>query len=326
MRVLSLLLFCCLLMACGGGGDSASGTAADGLILTAAHGDRGTAWGLANCDSCHSLAVMHRDTTAAIRNSVRAQGYDTCMGCHGSNGTTLSRPCVVCHNDQALPDVPPLDGQHSHRFVVDSRGGMSDTHCLTCHYASDMNGEIDVNVDLTLFTDANGSNTPYATATDFCLRCHNRDRQQPGFEITGTSFDDPLIAIEDDYRHFDYHGWRDGSGQGTYSGLRAGYDYSSLVVCSDCHAMHGTDNEQLIIDSSAKGVSVAADSAVTLTPRTVFVGADGDYAQLCVLCHRMEITLDDGAVNTGNGLSGVHAVGEDCRPCHTHGEAVQAGL
>ncbi|VAX00922.1 hypothetical protein MNBD_GAMMA19-188 [hydrothermal vent metagenome] len=88
--------------------------------------------------------------------------------------------------------------------------------------------------------------------------------------------------------------------------------------------MHGTDNTRLIIDNSLKGVT-QLDQSIRETPHRVII-KNGDYSQLCVLCHQMKVILDDGDLETGNGLSGVHEVGSDCRTCHTHGEAVQAGL
>jgi len=56
------------------------------------------------------------------------------------------------------------------------------------------------------------------------------------------------------------------------------------------------------------------------------VSPSGDYSQLCVTCHQMQDIVEQGAQNTGNGLSGVHQVGGDCRVCHVHGMAVQTGL
>ncbi|RDH86529.1 MAG: hypothetical protein DIZ77_04255 [endosymbiont of Seepiophila jonesi] len=330
MRGLWLITISLLLSGCGGGdtdddADVISATVAGRLLLDSSHGDGGTAWGLEACDSCHALAVIHSDAPASTQQLVQQKGYSTCTGCHGDNGTSLTRPCLVCHNTQDLPADPHQDGGQAHHFSGGTLGALTDDECLTCHFGSDMDGVFDSNSDLTRFADAAGFLVPYTTETDFCLRCHNRDHQQPGFDIVGSSFDDPLIALEDDYQVFDYHGWRDGSGEGTYAGLRDGYLYPDLVDCSDCHAMHGTINDKLIIDSSIKGVH-RLSNAIRLSAFPVTVGANGDYSQLCVLCHDMDIPLDDAAVDSGNGLNGVHMVGEDCRPCHTHGEAVQVGL
>jgi hypothetical protein len=144
--------------------------------------------------------------------------------------------------------------------------------------------------------------------------------------MQGDSYADPLIALEDDYRYIDYHGWRDGSGEGTYHGLRSGYRYPQLVDCSDCHALHGTSNQKLIIDSSLKGASQLNGERFLLNDYRVEINEQGDYSQLCVLCHEMASQVDEGNLDTGNGLSGVHLVGQDCRPCHTHGESSQVGL
>ena len=325
---LSVVMTCCLvvllLTGCGGGSgddDSPVSLASGNLILDATHGGEGAAWGLPDCSACHALSSIHEEADL-IRGLVREKGYLSCAGCHGSNGTDSVRRCTLCHNQADLPTAPYLQGAHAHNF--NDGVGLVDSQCLDCHDASDMDGRFEVNRDLTRYPDASQIAAPYASISDFCLRCHNRDHQQPGFEIAGSAVDDPLIAIEDDYRYIDNHGFIDGTGTGTYAGLRDRYVYASRVECSDCHAMHGTGNDGLIIDSSLKGVS-QLDPLLRNQPYSVSVSG-GDTSQLCVLCHQMSLVLDDGAVDTGNGLSGVHQVGGDCLACHSHGEAVQAGL
>jgi len=293
------------------------------LVLDASHGGGGAAWGLAACDSCHAMAVIH-ENAPGIAPLVRRHGYATCTGCHGDNGTGETRRCVICHNASDLPQAPLSSGRHGHGFIAGEAAPLQDAQCLVCHLAADMDGRFEVDRDLTVLPDAIGYPARYRTIADFCLRCHNREHQQPGFEMLGTRFDDPLIAIEEAWRRVDKHGPSDGSGERTYAGLRSGYRYRSEVECTDCHAMHGTGNGKLIIDSSQKGVSRLDDALRDKPYRVVVTG--GDYSQLCVLCHAMETVLDAGGEDTGNGLSGVHEQGSDCRPCHTHGEAVQAGL
>ena len=293
------------------------------LILDTSHGGGSSAWGLAKCESCHALAVIHEDADG-VAPLVRRHGYATCTGCHGDNGTGQVRRCTICHNTSDLPRLPLSGGLYSHGFASAKAAPLQDAQCLVCHPAADMDGRFELERDLASLPDAAGHPAPYRTVSDFCLRCHNRDHQQPGFEMQEKRFDDPLIAIEDAWRHVDKHGPSAGSGERTYAGLRSGYRYRSEVECTDCHAMHGTGNGKLIIDSSSKGVS-RLDDTLREKPYRVEV-TDGDYSQLCVLCHAMETVLDAGGEDTGNGLSGVHERGSDCRPCHTHGEAVQAGL
>ena len=295
------------------------------LILNKFHGDNGTAWGLPDCSACHAIEVIHQDAEK-IQAIVKNKGYNTCTGCHGRNGSDESpeRQCTICHNSKDLPQSPILEGQHAHTFTVNDKSAPNDEQCLSCHVASDMDGKFELNRDLTGYPDATQSLSNYKTISDFCLRCHNRDHQQANFEITDRPFDDPLVAVEDAFQYVDQHGLVKGSGTRTYAGLRQGYSYASVVACTDCHAMHGTDNAKLIIDSSHKGVT-QLDALLRNSAHPVTVSS-GDYSQLCVLCHQMDTILDDGDLDTGNGLAGVHAVGSDCRACHTHGEAVQAGL
>ena len=330
--MLRIILFALLLQlgGCGvdSGGDSGGGTVAQGvnLILDVSHGDGGAAWGLPDCSACHLVEQIHAGASATTRSMTIDKGYATCTGCHGSNGSGEPRRCLLCHNGADLPAMPHLDGTQSHNFSADALGRMADADCLICHVASDMDGAFELERDLTPIADAMQLYPPYNSEADFCTRCHNRDHQQPGFEMV-TDYYDPLIAIEDSYRYVDQHGEVDGTGARTYAGLRSDYLYPSEVKCSDCHAMHGTNNSGLIIDNSAKGASRLDLSLPELAAHPFSVVTPGrDYSQLCVLCHQMAVILDDGAVDTGNGLAGVHEVGSDCSTCHSHGEAVQAGL
>lgn len=317
-----------LLVACGGDGASdpeALTSPEGGILLTELHGGEGAAWGLPKCDACHSLEVIH-DREKDIQGIVRLKGFGSCTGCHGRNGTPESAPrqCKLCHNEVDLPSPRWIFGQHGHSFSVQQPEALRDEHCLSCHVASDMNGTFELNRDLTGYEDESQLLRSYTSLTDFCLRCHNRDHQQVGFDIIAEHFDDPLVAIEDAFKFVDKHGLVNGTGERIYSGLRQGYAYSSVVECTDCHAMHGTNNEKLIIDDPRKGVA-QLDESIRESISRVSV-SDGGYAQLCVLCHQMTQISDAGDHDAGNGLSGVHEVDSDCRLCHTHGEAVQAGL
>jgi len=329
-KLLLLFLITVLMLSSCGGSDMPTQSSQGKLILDQNHGDGGNAWEKENCDSCHAIKVIHKNATADIRDLTRKKGYDSCVACHGTNGTQAVRQCMTCHNDQDLPRSPLTDGGKVHHFKGEKTAKLNDQECVTCHEASDMNGVFDLNTDLTHFENKAGVKPDYQTEAEFCQSCHNRAHQQADFPIIGKAYDDPLIAIEDDYRFFDYHGFRDGSDQGTYNGLREGYRYPQVVNCTDCHAMHGTHNNQLIIDSSKKGVKSLLDSFRNKSYAVDTDGANGtvagDYGQLCVLCHKMEVINDSGAKNAGNGLSGVHEVDSDCRDCHTHGEATQIGL
>ncbi len=283
--------------------------------------ERHEGWGKERCQSCHVLSLIHKNAPN-IRGVVRNKGYGTCTGCHGSNGTTAVRRCIICHNSDNLPSTPILSGKHAHNFLRNQdTGNLSDRHCLTCHEASDMNGRWDMNVDLTKLPDQWGRRSSYRHESEFCLRCHNREHQIASFPIKG-NYRDPIIAIEESWHYIDKHGFASGSGQRTYAGLRPPYRYGVSLPCTECHAMHGTENAKLILDDSRKGVFYSTFREEGVPVRSI----NGDYSQLCVLCHQMEILVEDGGLDTGNGLFGVHQVGSDCTLCHTHGRAAQAGL
>jgi len=291
------------------------------IILNSNHGGDGSAWGQSQCSGCHILNFLHKGLP--IQKIARDKGYQNCSGCHGNNGTQIERPCIVCHNSSDLADSPILSGAENHNFEVNKSSTLTDQQCLSCHNASNMNGVFEPAIDLTAFTDQSGIKQAYDKSYQFCLACHNLDHQQVGYEISGKDYRNPLVAMENNYHFIDMHGKPKGSGLRTYSGLVAGYQYKTIVECTDCHAMHGTHNTKLIIDESRKGAK-QLQSNINY-PIDVY---QGDYSQLCVICHSMEQIVEDGALDTGNSLSGVHMTGNnsDCRECHTHGLAVQTGL
>ncbi|MCK4710491.1 MAG: hypothetical protein KAU21_17890 [Gammaproteobacteria bacterium] len=321
MKILVLIIL--LLAACDSSEKTPTVSVESGnLILTVSHGGEGSAWGLSECQGCHVLNLIHQQADS-IQQIVQAKGYDSCTGCHGSNGTTEPRQCILCHNSNDLPVTPIQTGLHSHNFSADSSVMMQDDECLVCHVASDMNGDFDANRDLTRLADSRQLYTPYISASEFCLRCHNRDYQQAGYEMN-VEYADPLIAMEDNYLYVDKHGYKHGTGERSYAGLREGYQYASRIECTDCHAMHGTDNRGLIIDSSIKGLS-KLDPVIRNVPYRID-NVSGNNAQLCVMCHQMNVSLDDAELDSGNGLTGLHEIAGDCQLCHSHGEAVQAGM
>ncbi len=329
LRMIWLSLLLLQLGGCGLDGDNHSEDVVirgENLILDNSHGDGGAAWELPVCGACHPVEQIHADAGELTRKLTIDKGYESCTGCHGRNGTEEPRRCVICHNNADLSAMPHLDGAQSHNFSSNALGGMSDVDCLVCHSASDMDGLFELERDLTPIADALQLYSPYNSEADFCTRCHNRDHQQPGFKIDA-EYDDPLIAIEESYRYVDKHGVELGTGTGTYTGLRSSYIYQSEVKCSDCHAMHGTNNSGLLLDSSAKGASLLDLTLPELTAHPYSVlSSGGEFSQLCVLCHQMNEIFDDGAADTGNGLAGVHQVGGECISCHSHGEGAQAGL
>jgi hypothetical protein len=307
--------------------DYSVSTATGNLLLTPNHGGDGSAWGKPGCANCHFLPEIHK-RAPAIRGIVRRKGSETCTACHGSNGTAAARRCTVCHNNGDLPLSPIQTGRKTHDFTVSGAHALGDRECLTCHVKSDMDGNLEPAVDLTPVRDAEGRPTPNGSITDFCLRCHNRDHRPRGVSIrTRPRFgvNDPLTAIEDNYQFIDRHGFVDG-GRGPYVGLRGNrYRYPDEVACTDCHVMHGTQNRKLILDDPRKGATRMVPSL--RTPAYSVRVRNGNYAELCVLCHDMENpAVEQGALDAGNGLTGVHDVSSDCTECHTHGEPVKGGL
>ena len=308
-----------LLIGCNGDDSQDDNPTSNSLIVGSSHGIDGAAYRLTDCGACHAINIIHKTTTSNIRDMAADKGFATCMGCHGDNGTGESRSCIICHNSVYLPRKPRQSGHFNHNF---NNHESSDKNCINCHDSSDMDGNFVPKNDLTSYPNINNQQQVYNSISEFCLRCHNRDNPQVGFEISNRDYNHPLIAMQDNYNFVDKHGWVDGIGTRTFNGLRSNYQYGSLVECTDCHTMHGTKNEALIIDYAGKGGSKLAfqleNYSVTIT--------DGNSAQLCVLCHQMQDIIEQGAEDTGNGLTGVHAVSGNCSICHSHGETVQAGL
>lgn len=324
-RFVLIMLSCLLVMAAGSGHARDVSQAAGNLLLTPSHGD-GTAWGKKKCNSCHFLQSMHK-TVPNIKAIVDKKKFGTCTGCHGTNGTKAARECLICHNIKDLPVNPIRTGKHRHDFNLKKDLPTTSAQCVICHNASDMDGQFEVRQDLSVLNDKEVGTQPYADVNQFCLRCHNRDHQQKKQPIKNAGKRDQSIAAEDDFYHIDKHGVVDGLADGIYNGLRSGkYVYKSIVDCVDCHTMHGTTNNSLIIDDSRKGAFLL-DQDIRNTPYKVEIFDNSDYSQLCVLCHDMKTVLHGGDTDTGNGLSGVHFnFGNECVTCHRHGERIQKGL
>jgi len=317
-----VLLFSIILLFC----QITISAASDNLLLDRNHGGDGSAWGNEHCDSCHLINFIHDNTSTKLRNLVREKSYHSCAGCHGNNGTALHRKCIICHNQNDLDYASEQKGDNSHNFKSPDKKNfrLGDEECLDCHNASNMDGEFEFNIDLTRFDNQYGHPSDYKTGSDFCLACHNRDHQQNGFEMSTDNYRDPLIAMEDNYHFIDKHGIGKGSGQRTYSGLRKKYNYPAVISCTDCHAMHGTHNDKLIIGNAFNGASRLSKQ---IKEQHIIIDApNGEYAQLCVVCHAMEQIIEEGDIDTGNGLSGVHQAAGSCQDCHRHGMAVQTGL
>ncbi len=299
--------------------------AKNNLLLTPTHGGDGSAWGQENCLACHVKRNIHRTPEGQpIRDIVLKTGFASCTGCHGQNGTSAKRQCVLCHNPRLLPKKPIMNEIRNHNFTVLEDTQLSDEQCITCHRASDMDKKFEPAVDLTHFK-KEGIDLPYKKGTEFCLACHNENHQQPEFKIKSRFKRDPLVMMATNYQYIDVHGFVNGTGQRTYAGLREGYQYASMVECTDCHAMHGTHNKKLIVDRSDAGM-MQLTSDLRSQPIWIDIGQNGDYSQLCVSCHQMQELVEQGFEDAGNGLAGAHQIGTDCRACHKHGMAAQTGL
>lgn len=293
------------------------------LLLTPNHGGDGSAWGLSDCSGCHVLRNIH-NTVVKVKGIVEQTGYASCAGCHGQNGTSIKRECVLCHNEHLLAKSPIMQDIKNHNFNVLEDSVLTDKDCLACHDASDMDGEFEPAVDLKHYSLPKSIDLPYRNGSEFCLRCHNNTQQQAGYEMQARFKRDPLVRMAVNYQHIDIHGERKGEGDRTYTGLREGYEYKTVVDCTDCHAMHGTHNKKLIVDRTDAGVSLLKES-LRLAPIHIDTSAN-NYAQLCVTCHDSEDKVEESEQGTGNGLSGVHQSGGSCIECHAHGMAAQTGL
>ncbi len=229
------------------------------LFLTKNHGG-GEGWGKTQCESCHALFRIH-DSVPKTKTVVEQVGFDSCAGCHGQNGTSMQKRCVICHNNDVMPGVPHRNGRHRHDFSLSNTIPTTDEQCLDCHKASDMDGRFELDKDLTLFRDATGAKPPYANISEFCLRCHTESNPNKKHPIVDAGRRDQALLAEENYRLKDKHGIKKGLGDGAntepeiaalYYGLRLEkYKYPSVVECVDCHTMHGTNNaSNLIIDDS----------------------------------------------------------------------------
>ncbi len=165
------------------------------LLLTPRHGGDGMGWGKEKCVACHFLNSIHKEAPN-IRSIVDRKGFETCTGCHGQNGTQAVRQCAICHNGKDLPDSPLLQGKHTHDFSVQEVKALNDANCMICHVSSDMDGTFEPDVDLTLPKQAQQLEIPFQNVSEFCVRCHNQNHQQPGFPMQARFPRDPLVTMD----------------------------------------------------------------------------------------------------------------------------------
>ncbi len=309
------------------------------LLRAADHGS-GFGWKQDKCFLCHTMTELKtaHDYNSILASSLSNIGEDdigACLYCHGSNGindvTAGSYRCMFCHTDDAIVDSAGMfSGCNTHDMNAD--GWIDNADCVICHAFSDMNGEIDVAVDL-----RKGA-TDYANVSEFCLNCHDGNGAF-GIVPPELSTGNEGSNIYSTYKGMgenasvqkqtaDIHGARNGprsgygagSGSGSESGsgeqgfaeFRGAYKGGMAVACLDCHQVHSSDNPYLITQNGACA-QLADEEART----AVVVVTENNFTQLCAVCH-----TSSGGAPTDNGLTQVVHPGTYsafCTDCHYHG-------
>jgi predicted CXXCH cytochrome family protein len=204
-------------------------------------------------------------------------------------------------------------GQNMHDLNND--GEIDNYDCVVCHEFSDMNGEIDLDIDF------RKASTAYENKTAFCLNCHDGNG---AFSVMppALSFNSDSSNIYSTYKGTgtttaeqmqtaDIHGVKNGSGQ-SFATFRGAYANNQEISCLSCHQAHTSDNAYLITESGASA-KLADDEA-----KNASVSVEGsNFTELCAVCHMSE----NGAI-TNNGLKEVvhtSTYSSNCTDCHYHG-------
>lgn len=322
-----ILGFIAFIAACGSNGDGASPTSvtkanAPQLTEPAKHGG-GIGWGNDKCYLCHpipELKDIHKFSPTLGTSFTKLSDSDTgvCLYCHGTNGLTNitadTYQCTVCHkNSSIVSSADMFDGSNMHD--VNGDGTLNNADCIKCHSFSDMNGTMDVNVDLSKST------ATYTDATDFCLTCHDGNG---GFGITPpvltydtdtTNIFDSFVGVGSTTTEMqstaDIHGHGIGATP-AFGEFRGSYSNNMVVPCLSCHKVHTSNNVYLITESGSTATLADADAKAASVSVT-----DNNFTQLCAVCHRSA----DGAP-TDNGLQEVthtSTSSSTCTNCHYHG-------
>jgi hypothetical protein len=177
-----------------------------------------------------------------------------------------------------------------------------------------MNGVFDISVDLTNF------GTTYTTINDFCLSCHNANGAAGiippalNFINPGADFSRAFLGIgatdADRKATADIHGFGDGGAQ-LFASFRGTYTNRMVLLCTECHNVHSSNNPWLITESGSTATmtdDTAKSASVSVTSHR--------FNQLCALCH-----TNPAGADAGNGLKEVvHSFSTgSCVGCHYHG-------
>lgn len=319
--------FIVFIAACGSNGDSKSPVSsakanAPQLTSPTAHGG-GIGWQQKECFLCHpnnELKGIHSFSPTLGDSFTKLGDTETgvCLYCHGSNGltgiTADTYECTRCHeNSSIVASADMFGGANMHD--VNQDGKLSNADCVTCHSFSDMNGTMDVNVDLSKST------STYADATDFCLNCHDGNGaygMMPPvltYDTETTNIFDSFVGTgstdADKLATADIHGHGVGATQ-TFGEFRGTYSNNMVVPCLSCHRAHTSDNSYLITESGSTAAYTDAEAKAAKVTVT-----SNDFTQLCAVCHQ----TPSGAP-TDNGLTSVthnSTVSSECTDCHYHG-------
>ncbi|MGD9807943.1 MAG: hypothetical protein AB7E76_07100 [Deferribacterales bacterium] len=326
---LTLIIVSSILVACGGAnvGDGSSPTrvtksTAPQLLEPDDHAG-GYGWENDKCFLCHPVVQLQdiHSFSEPLGDSFAKVGDDdigACLYCHGSNGlsgiTADTYQCVTCHQNSSIVSKAGMFSGHN-MHDLDHDGQISNSDCVICHSFSDMNGVMDLSIDLT------AGGTAYNDTNDFCLACHDGNG---AFGVTP-----PALSVETEVNNIyatymgvgdtaaaqkltaDIHGIKDGNGQ-SFADFRGLYAANTTVSCLSCHQVHSSDNEYLITESG-ESADLADEAALNAHVSVI----DSDFSELCALCHATA-----GGGDTANGLTEVvhtSTYSSNCISCHYHG-------
>jgi predicted CXXCH cytochrome family protein len=269
------------------------------------------------CETCHTLALNHRNNSSG--NHSHYTGTN-CIACHGHDGFFhgAGGGCTGCHGSpkgsrRAVAGEFSLTSHH----VLG--GTVTDDDCGVCHYEA-QGDHMDGNVDL-LNPDTGGRLTPFAafsrnTASDdldlepwvtdvqnnLCLECHDGDGAQvtkfssnPMRPFSSPSRDAPDVNTRFATSNY-YHHAVLGAGGNLYC-IPSGSNNSKITMespwnqdgnhdvisCFDCHGVsgHGSANQRMLrmpIDFATMESATAKSDLPS--------GMGATVEAFCTICHK----------------------------------------
>ena len=186
------------------------------------------------CEVCHTSTAHHTNTN---------DGHDhkdgtNCTGCHAHNDATNSFPslsCLDCHNSVqgSTPQISGPGGQFDQFSNHAAGADATDAECAACHYPVD-GTTVHMNGSTVILKDPDAAAAWSGDKDNYCMGCHDGD---------------PALDKKTTY-------------------LNSAHDNSATNSCALCHNKHGSDNANLLTQSSNYSVCRTCHDGTGVAPKS----------------------------------------------------------